>query len=58
MDIQGRELAVLASGLTPAGRYQAVWNGRTDQGDAPAGLYFVKFNTPAGQMVKRLALHR
>ncbi len=42
LDLQGREVAVLADGVFPAGRHTATWDGRTGQGTAPAGLYFVR----------------
>jgi hypothetical protein len=58
LDIQGREIAVLAEGTYRSGPYEATWNGRTARGDAPAGLYFVRFQTPAGVQVRRLAMTR
>jgi hypothetical protein len=57
LDVQGREVAVLVNGVLRPGNYHAVWNGMTDRGAAPAGLYFVQITTPAGKMVKRLALN-
>jgi hypothetical protein len=55
VDVQGREVAVLASGMTPRGRYRATWNG--DQ--MPAGLYFVRYRFPGGKArVQRLVLTR
>ena len=45
VDVQGREVAVLASGMTPRGRYRATWNG--DQ--MPAWLYFVRYRFPGGR---------
>jgi hypothetical protein len=42
LDVQGREVVVLADGVFGAGRYQATWSGQTDRGEAPAGLYFVR----------------
>jgi hypothetical protein len=57
LDVQGREVAVLVNGVMRPGNYQAAWNGRTERGVAPAGLYFVQLETPAGRMVKRLALN-
>jgi hypothetical protein len=56
MDLQGREVAVLADGPAHPGVFQVTWNGRTFRGDAPAGLYFVHLRTPQGVIVKRLAL--
>ena len=38
LDVQGREVAVLIRGEQQAGRYQAVWDGRTTRGEAPEGV--------------------
>jgi hypothetical protein len=57
LDVQGREVAVLVNGVARPGSYQAAWNGMTDRGAAPAGLYFIQLTTPAGRTVKRLALN-
>lgn len=58
LDVQGREVAVLAHGNTGAGYYQATWNGNTERGMAPAGLYFVRLKAPGQNLVRRLALSR
>jgi hypothetical protein len=58
IDVQGREVAVLASGRYQPGRYQATWSGRTDTGLAPNGIYFVRFQTPVRHVVRRLVLAR
>jgi hypothetical protein len=58
VDVQGREVAVLTEGLQPPGEHDATWNGRTPRGDAPAGLYFVRYQTPEGILVRRLVLTR
>lgn len=58
IDVQGREVAVLADGLETAGEHAATWNGRTARGDAPAGLYFVRYRTPEGMLVRRLVVTR
>ena len=42
LDLQGREIAVLADGVFSAGRHTATWDGNTARGSAPAGLYFVR----------------
>ncbi len=42
LDLQGREIAVLADGVLPAGAHRATWDGRTGRGAAPAGLYFAR----------------
>jgi hypothetical protein len=52
VDIQGRELAVLAAGIMSPGAHTAVWS----RAGAAAGMYFVRYQTPAGSMVRRLAI--
>ncbi|HEY6866548.1 MAG TPA: T9SS type A sorting domain-containing protein [Candidatus Eisenbacteria bacterium] len=51
VDVQGREVAVLADGAMPAGRHQAMWT-RPGRADTPAGMYFVRAQG-AGQVVTR-----
>jgi uncharacterized repeat protein (TIGR02543 family) len=58
IDVQGRETAVVADGVQPAGRHLAVWNGRTAAGDAGNGIYFIRYRTPAGVFTKRIVLAR
>jgi hypothetical protein len=58
VDIQGRQVAVLADGVHRPGRYQAVWSGRTERGPAPGGVYLVVYQVPGGKLVRRLALTR
>jgi M6 family metalloprotease-like protein len=54
LDLQGREVAVLADGVFPAGRHTAVWDGRTESGSAPAGLYFVRLLAEGRVLSQRL----
>jgi hypothetical protein len=58
VDVQGREVALLASGSMGAGRYQATWNGETPRGRAPVGLYFVRYQADAQMEIKRLVMTR
>jgi hypothetical protein len=58
MDIQGREVATLASGAWPAGRYHAVWDGAGKQGRVPAGLYFVRYEAGGQEATRRVAITR
>jgi hypothetical protein len=58
MDVQGREVVVLLDGESRPGRFQATWNGRTEHGNAPSGLYFIRLRTPGKDLVRRLALSR
>jgi hypothetical protein len=57
-DVQGRVMAVLADGVFEPGRHPMVWDGRTAQGPATNGIYFVRFRTPDGVMTRRLVLSR
>ena len=58
VDLQGREMAVLADGALAAGRHRATWNSRTDRGPASAGLYFVRFQAAGKTLVQRFAIVR
>ena len=58
VDLQGREMSSLAEGQFKAGRYQINWDGRSDRGPVPAGLYFVRFITPDKKLVSRIAITR
>ena len=54
VDLQGREVAVLADGMLPPGRHTAAWDGRTERGAAPAGLYFVRLTAEGRALSQRL----
>jgi subtilisin family serine protease len=56
VDLQGREVEVLATGVRPAGRHRAEWpaTGRP----APAGLYFARYEFPGGVDMRRVVLVR
>jgi hypothetical protein len=54
LDLQGREVAVLADGVFPAGRRVVTWDGRTERGSAPAGLYFVRLAAGGRVFTQRL----
>jgi hypothetical protein len=56
--VQGREVAVLARGTQPSGWSWADWNGRTANGPAPAGVYFIRLEAAGRQLVERFALVR
>ena len=58
VDVQGREVATLAEGVRRPGVYQATWSGRTERGEAAVGLYFVRYQTPEKDLVRRLVLTR
>jgi len=58
IDLQGREMSVLADQDFAPGRYQATWDGRSDRGAVPAGVYFVRFTTPEKNIVQRVTIAR
>jgi hypothetical protein len=58
VDIGGREVEVLARGETDAGRYSLVWDGRHDGACVPAGIYFVRWQSPGRTMQRRLVIIR
>jgi hypothetical protein len=58
VDVQGREIAVLADGMLSAGQHEAEWNGRRGSARAPAGIYFIRFRAGGVQRIRRLAMMR
>ena len=58
VDLQGREVAVLAQGTQPSGWSWASWNGATGNGPAPGGIYFIRLQSGGRQIVQRFALIR
>jgi uncharacterized repeat protein (TIGR02543 family) len=58
LDVQGREVAVLVEGVQSIGRHTVEWNGPSDRGATAPGLYLVRFVSPGGTFVRRLAIVR
>ena len=58
LDLQGRTVATLVEGTTPAGRHAANWSGLGAGGPVRAGLYFVRYRFPGRAEVKRLLVTR
>ena len=56
LDVAGREVEVLTEGSMAPGRYTAVWDGRRGQDRLPAGLYFLRWESPGRTSQKRLVL--
>jgi sugar lactone lactonase YvrE len=56
IDLQGREVAVLADGVLPAGRHEQLWNGRSGGGAAAAGVYFVRLAAERRTWVRRVVI--
>jgi subtilisin family serine protease len=57
IDVQGREVAVLAEGIFEAGRHQVRWEGASSGGVGP-GLYFVRLNVAGRSLVRRSVVTR
>jgi hypothetical protein len=57
-DLAGRRLIALVDGERPAGRHTAIWDARDRGARAAPGVYFVRFETPVGNWVRRFALTR
>lgn len=56
-DLSGRRVALLADGPLGEGHHVVRWNTQDESGKTvPAGLYFVRFQTPGLTRVARLAL--
>jgi hypothetical protein len=58
VDVQGREVALLESGVRPPGRHRVEWSGAGHRGRVPPGGYFLRFETPGGVFVRRLVVMR
>jgi hypothetical protein len=57
VDAQGRLTRRLRDGVATAGWLTVSWDARDTQGrQAPAGMYFVRVRTAAGERIRRLAL--
>jgi hypothetical protein len=57
-DVAGREVARLVDGMQPAGRHLANWNGLVAATQMRSGIYVIRYETPAGNWTRRLALLR
>ncbi len=58
-DVSGRLVRRLESGLRPAGKYVARWDGADGRGrTVPAGVYFVRLNTNGETSSRRVTLIR
>ncbi len=56
LDVQGREVAILADGLHEPGRYQVTWGVDAGRGSAGAGVYFVRLSAPGRSLVRRVVV--
>jgi subtilisin family serine protease len=55
-DLRGRRIARLVDREFTPGRHSTRWDGTIDGARAPAGLYFVRFVSPAGERSARIVL--
>ncbi len=55
-DLRGRQVAKVVDARYAPGRYTARWNREIDGARAGAGLYFVRFVSPAGQQNGRIVV--
>jgi hypothetical protein len=56
-DLSGRLCRTLLRGALPAGPHRASWDGRTDHaGRAGAGIYFMRLDTGAGRLERKVLL--
>jgi hypothetical protein len=53
VDLEGREVAVLADGVAPVGSHRVAWDRAAE---APAGMYFVRYQAEGRVLVRRFAL--
>jgi hypothetical protein len=58
LDPMGREVATLVEGAYLPGRHQATWSGEIAGRRAPAGLYFVRYQTPERNVTRRVVITR
>jgi SdrD B-like protein/flagellar hook capping protein FlgD len=58
LDLQGRELAVLAAGAYPAGRHAVAWSGMAQGSRSESGLYFVRLSASGRILTRRVVLVR
>jgi hypothetical protein len=54
VDLQGRQVALLADGRHRAGHYQLTWNGSGARGAAPAGIYFLRLKSADRVLAQRV----
>jgi streptogramin lyase len=59
LDVQGRQVALLADGLLPAGRHERVWaSAASGRRPAPPGVYFARLTADGRSWVRRLVVTR
>lgn len=56
LDVRGREVATILDRELTAGAHHATWSGRTAEGRAAAGIYFLRFEAPGVVHVRKCVL--
>lgn len=56
LDLQGREVAVLAHGIRAPGQYTTQWSARRRGGEDGAGVYFVRYRAGDWEEVRRVVV--
>jgi streptogramin lyase len=56
LDLQGREVAVLADEDLAPGRYERAWDARAGSRPAAAGVYFARLSVAGRHLMQRIAL--
>jgi hypothetical protein len=58
-DLAGRKLRTLVNEMCDAGTFEAIWNGRDDEGrDMPSGVYLAKMRWARGSQTMKMVLAR
>lgn len=58
-DILGREVAVLADGMEPAGEHETIWNGLDNGGaSVPSGVYYCRLSSRGSTQTTKMVLLR
>ena len=58
-DVAGRRVRTLSSGFREAGTHDAVWDGRSEDGNlVPSGVYFYSLTADAGELRRRAVIQR
>lgn len=55
-DLAGRQVALLARGTFAAGEHLVHWDGRGEAGPAGAGIYFLRIDSAAGKLSRKVVL--
>ncbi len=55
-DVAGRRVATLLAGALAAGPHRVVWDGRDGDGEAAAGVYFLRVQTEQGVLTSKISL--